>query len=112
LAAQGLYYLITGVWPLVSIETFEYVTGPKTDDWLVMTVGVLVTAIAIALLAAWWRKTEPLEIAILAIASAIGLTAIDVIYVARKVILPIYLVDAAVECVLIAGWITALLTKR
>src|SRR5687767_4185722 len=100
LAAQGLYYLLTGVWPLVSIETFQQVTGRKTDHlvtgresdhWLVMTVGVLVTAIAIALLAAWWRRTEPIEIAVLAVGSAIGLTAIDVIYVWRGVILPIYL---------------------
>src|SRR4051794_17610666 len=46
---QGLYYLVTGVWPLVSIETFQTVTGWKTDHlvtgresdhWLVMTVGV------------------------------------------------------------------------
>jgi hypothetical protein len=29
--AQGLYYLATGVWPLVSIETFQRVTGRKTD---------------------------------------------------------------------------------
>ena len=28
---QGLYYLMTGVWPLVSIETFQTVTGRKTD---------------------------------------------------------------------------------
>jgi hypothetical protein len=49
---QGAYYLATGIWPLVSVETFQWVTGPKTDHlpsgyeadhWLVMTVGVLVT---------------------------------------------------------------------
>jgi len=28
---QGVYYLLTGLWPLVSIETFQMVTGPKTD---------------------------------------------------------------------------------
>jgi hypothetical protein len=117
LGVQGSYYLVSGVWPLVSIETFQQVTGRKTDHmvtgrasdhWLVMTVGVLVTAIAVALLVTWWRKSEPIEIAILALASAIGLTAIDVIYVARKVILPIYLVDAALECVFIVLWIAVL----
>jgi hypothetical protein len=110
---QGPYYLLTGVWPLVSIRTFQLVTGPKTDHqptgleadhWLVMTVGVLVTAIAVALLTAAWRRSTQLEIAVLAIGSALGLTAIDVIYVARQVIAPIYLVDAAVEIMLIAGW--------
>src|SRR5437588_3811431 len=98
---QGAYYFVTGVWPLVSIETFQMVTGPKTDHlvtgreadhWLVMTVGVLVAAIAVAMLLAAWRKENPIEIAILAVASAAGLTGIDLIYVVRDVIAPIYLV--------------------
>lgn len=110
---QGFYDLVTGVWPLVSIETFQMVTGWKTDHlvtgresdhWLVMTVGVLVTSIALALLsAAWLRRISP-EVVILAVTSALGLTAIDVIYVARQVILPVYLVDAAAEVFFIAAW--------
>jgi hypothetical protein len=28
---QGLYYGMTGRWPLLSLGTFERVTGPKTD---------------------------------------------------------------------------------
>ena len=31
LGLQGLYYLATGVWPLVSLDTFMQVTGPKTE---------------------------------------------------------------------------------
>ena len=43
---QGLYYVVTGVWPLVSTcGTFEAVTGNKVDDWLVKTVGVLIIVI-------------------------------------------------------------------
>jgi hypothetical protein len=120
LAAQGFYFLATGVWPLVSIETFQQVTGPKTDHlvtgresdhWLVMTVGVLVTSIGVTLLATWWRNTSPIEVAILAMTSAAALLAIDVIYVWRGVIAPIYLADAAVEGVLIVLWIAALVGR-
>ncbi len=115
---QGLYYLATGVWPLVNIETFQLLTGPKTDNaptgraadhWLVMTVGVLVTAVAVTLLVAAWRRRNPPEVAVLALASALELTAIDVIYVLREVIAPIYLADAAAEVILIAAWAFALL---
>jgi hypothetical protein len=115
--SQGSYYLATGVWPLVSIETFQLVTGRKTDHlvtgdeadhWLVMTVGVLVSSVAIALLLAAWRKCYHVEIVALASASAIGLTAIDVVYVIRQAIAPIYLVDAALEVLFIAGWITTI----
>jgi hypothetical protein len=117
---QGVYYALTGLWPLVSIETFQWVTGRKTDHlvtgdeadhWLVMTVGVLVMAIAAAILFAAWRKKFSAEIAVLALASAAGLTAIDVIYVWRGTILPIYLVDAGAEISLIAAWAVLLLRR-
>jgi len=115
---QGLYYLVTGLWPLVSIETFQMVTGRKTDHlvtgregdhWLVMTVGALVAAVASPMLMAAWRKHCPAEVAVLAIAAAVALTGIDVIYVARGAIDPIYLVDAAGEVVLLAGWTAAIM---
>ena len=117
---QGVYYFITGVWPLVSIRTFILVTGPKTDHlvtgrendhWLVMTVGVLVAAIGAALLVAAWRKAVTREILVLAILSALGLTAIDVIYVAREVIPPIYLADAVAELLLIGAWCWTLFAR-
>ena len=117
---QGIYYLATGVWPLVSIETFQMVTGRKTDNlvtgregdhWLVMTVGVLITAIALTLPVAAWRRKYPPEVAVLAVASAVGLTVIDVVYVARQVILPIYLLDAFAEILLLAGWACAVIGR-
>jgi hypothetical protein len=118
---QGAYYLATGIWPLVSIETFQWVTGPKTDHlpsgdeadhWLVMTVGVLVIAIGLSLMAAAYRQRASSETIILALSSAIGLTAIDVIYVWRGMLSSIYLVDAALECILIASWTIALWHKK
>jgi hypothetical protein len=39
---QGGYYVLTGLWSLVSPRTFQAVTGKKEDYWLVKTVGVLV----------------------------------------------------------------------
>ena len=38
--AQGVYFAATGVWPLIDMRSFERVTGPKADKWLVRTVGV------------------------------------------------------------------------
>jgi hypothetical protein len=117
---QGLYYFVTGVWPLVSIETFQMVTGPKTDHlvagreadhWLVMTVGMLITAIAITLLIAAWQRRNSPELAVLAVASALALTGIDVIYVVRQVILPVYLFDTAVEVVLALGWVLIMIRQ-
>jgi hypothetical protein len=104
---QAVYYLVTGVWPLVSMYTFQLVTGPKTDLWLVKTVGVLVTVIGAVLLVAAFRRQTILEIRLLAIGSAAGLTGIDLIYVSLGRIPPIYLLDALAELSLITWWAVA-----
>src|SRR5262249_58397910 len=64
-----------------NIDAFQLVTGPKTDLWLVRMVGVLVAAIGVILLLAAWRRQTAAEVAVLAVASAATLAAIDVIYV-------------------------------
>jgi energy-converting hydrogenase Eha subunit E len=86
--AQGAYYLATGVWPLLHMRSFEAVTGPKTDDWLVKTVGVLVSIIGAVLIIAATQNHFGVEVLALALASAIGLMGIDVWYVVRRVIPP------------------------
>jgi hypothetical protein len=117
---QGAYFLLTGVWPLVHIRSFIWVTGPKTDHlptgleadhWLVMTAGVLITAVGAALLVAAWRGRHSAEIVTLAVGASLGLTAIDLIYVSRGVIAPIYLLDAFIQALLIGGWGIALFTE-
>ena len=101
--AQGAYFLATGIWPLVSIDTFQLVTGPKTDLWLVKTVGVLVGVIGVALLLAARHPVER-AVLLLAMGSAAGLLLIDVIYVSARVIAPIYLADAAIQLALLICW--------
>lgn len=101
---QGVYFLLTGVLPLVNIRLFERITGPKRDKWLVQTVGILVLVIgAVLMMAATVHRISP-EIALLAVGSALGLTCIDVFFVARKTIGRIYLLDALAELLLVAGW--------
>lgn len=102
---QGLYFAATGVWALVSIRTFEMVTGPKTDKWLVKTVGVLVLVIGAVLMAAAYRGGITTEVAALAVGAALGIAGIEVWYVARRVIAPIYLCDAVVEVGLATAWL-------
>ncbi len=105
--AQAALYVGTGVWPLLSMRTFEKVTGPKTDRWLVKTVGVLVAVIGGVLAMVSRRRKMPAEILLLAVGSALGLTAIDCVYVAKKRISPVYLLDAVAEVVLAALWAVA-----
>jgi hypothetical protein len=105
-AGQGAFYVATGVWPLVHMPSFEAVTGPKVEGWLVRTVGVLVAAIGAALALGARRDAVGPELRLLAGASAAGLAAIDGWYAGRRRrISPIYLADAAVEVALAAAWL-------
>jgi hypothetical protein len=88
----------------VSPGTFQAVTGPKRDYWLVRTVGVLVGVIGGVLALAGLRRQTTREVPALAIGSAAGLAAIDVVYAGQGRISKVYLLDAAVELGLVGAW--------
>ncbi|MEX2358938.1 MAG: hypothetical protein WEE51_11465 [Pirellulaceae bacterium] len=118
---QGIYYGPTGLWAIVHIESFKLVTGEKTDNlpsgldvdhWLVYTVAILIVSIAVGLLVGGARKSVGPELIAMAIVAAVGLMAIDVIYVTRGVIRPIYLLDAVFQGALVLAWIAAIFWVR
>jgi hypothetical protein len=110
--AQGLYYALTGIWPVLNIRTFQMVTGPKTDLWLVKTVGVLVAVIGTVLALAGRRQRVTPEIRLLAMGSALGLTGIELFYVLQRRILSVYLLDALLELVFVLTWTLARLRNN
>src|SRR5436853_7459331 len=63
---QGVFYVLTGVWPLLDIGSFQAVTGPKVELWLVRTVGMLVIVIGGVLVMAARRNNLGSEITVLA----------------------------------------------
>jgi hypothetical protein len=104
-ALQAAYYVSTGLWPLVHRRSFERLTGAKTDFWLAQTVGVTVAAIGVGLAqTATGRRPVPPELRTVACAGAAGLALVDLIFVARRRISAIYLVDAAAEAALMGAW--------
>jgi hypothetical protein len=101
---QGLFYLATGIWPLLDMVSFQLVTGPKTDLWLVRTVGVLVTVVGGVLLLGYWSRRVTDELVVLAMGCALGLAAIDLVYSLSGRISAVYLADAAAEIGLAGLW--------
>lgn len=102
---QGIYFFITGIWPIISIGTFQLVTGPKTDLWLVKTVGIILAVIGAVLIFAQVNAEINASIIFLAIGSALSLAIVEFVYVLKRVISAIYLLDAAIELILIAWWL-------
>lgn len=109
---QSIFYLITAIWPLIHIRSFEMVSGEKKEDWLVYTVSVLLLGSgAVFLYASLYSEIISKEVFMLAVLNAAGLTLIDVIYVWKKIIRKVYLADAFVEICLIASLFASLPAK-
>ena len=100
-----MYYLVTALWPFFSLHTFIAVTGPKTDVWLVKTVGALLVVIGIALMVASKGEQNNATTICLGLFSALALALIDIYYALRNVISKIYLGDAAMELIFVFLWI-------
>lgn len=105
--AQGFYFFVTGLWAVVHIRSFLAVTGPKTDLWLVKTVGALITVIGAVILISGFRQAVSFEIAIVGAASAAVLALVDVYYVGKGTISKIYLLDSIAEVAIILVWVIA-----
>lgn len=103
-AIQGTFYAATGVWGLVDLDSFQFVTGPKNDLWLVRAVSVLVLAIGGVLMVAAARLHVAFELVLLAMGSALGLSIIDVVYATAGTIRDVYLLDAAIEVAFALAW--------
>src|SRR5687768_6580916 len=112
LQLQAAYYVITGLWPLISLRTFEAVTGPKVDDWLVHMVGLLAAAIGVTLWVGARERRLPGALVLLAVLSTASFAAIDLRYALSGRISRIYLLDAAAEGVLILALLAAWGARR
>ena len=104
---QGVAYLSTGIWPIIHRRSFEAVTGPKTDFWLVRCVGALVSVVGAVLLLASRRIRWLPEFTVLAVGFALSLAIVDIVGVAVRRISPVYLLDAVGELALVAAWARA-----
>ena len=101
--AQGTYYVATGIWPIVHLRSFELVTGPKPEGWLVKTVGALVAVVGVVLLRSSGKPPRE-ETVLLGAGSAAVFATVDTWYSLRGRIRPVYLLEAIPELFLLAAW--------
>jgi hypothetical protein len=106
-ATQGAFYLCNGIWPIVSLRTFERVTGPKSEGWLVKTTGSLIAVFGLALLeSSRERSRQSRRLAkLIGLGSATALGTAAGWYAARGRVSRVYFLDAAIESLFVAMWI-------
>jgi hypothetical protein len=110
LIAHAVYILLTAVWPIVDIESFMKVTGPKTDVWLVKTVGALLIPVGLCLLSCISIAAKRPAI-VLGTLTCISFITIDFYYAVTDVISDVYLIDAFVQGVFLLGWMFVLMSN-
>jgi hypothetical protein len=102
--AHGLFNVVSGLWPLLHMRSFELALGPKVDTWLVRTVAGLLAANGLAQLTAPATDEGLRVAAAIGVGTAATLATVDLVYVPKGRISPVYLVDAAVELGWLAAW--------
>jgi hypothetical protein len=104
--AHGLFNLVSGLWPVVHMRSFEAVSGPKVDRWLVRTVGGLIAVTGLVQLSA--STDEQRLSSRLGVGTSAVLAVVDLRYGSTGRISRIYLLDAVVQL----GWVAAWAARR
>jgi hypothetical protein len=109
---QGVYYAVTGVWPVLHMASFLRVTGPKRDLWLVRTVGLVMGALGAGLVAAArGRRVDP-ALALASAAAAAGVAAVDLTPGPPARISRLYAADGVAQLLLLALWAAGARRRR
>lgn len=102
--SHGAYNVISGLWPLAHMRSFELVFGPKNDTWLVRTVAGLLIANGLVQLRTAASSDSLAQARRVGIGTAATLALIDAFYGLSGRISKIYLLDAAAELTWILLW--------
>ena len=106
--AHGAFNVLGGAWPLLHMRSFEAVSGPKADRWLVRTVAGLLVVNGAVQLSAGPSAEAQRQARMLGLGTAANLAVVDLVYGLSGRISRVYLVDAAAEI----GWVAAWLPVR
>lgn len=98
--AQAGYYIITGLWPLAHMRSFEALTGPKPDRFVVESTGLLFAATGATLVAAAADGGRDRVARVLSALVPAGATLAALRH--RPRLRAVYLADAAVQAALAA----------
>ena len=101
------YWLFGGLWPLVSMRSFERVTGNKHDEWLVRSVALLMLSVVVTLETLREGGRGDRGMRVLGASSAASLGAVAAIGALIGRISPVYILDAVVDLALTAAWLGA-----
>lgn len=95
---QGVYYTVTGIWPLIDVHSFEVVTGKKKDKFTLRTTAILITVIGVILTWGSRLKKPAPGFTALGASSAAALASMEILH--SNQIRPVYLAESVLEILL------------
>jgi hypothetical protein len=101
---QAAYYLVAGLWPLVSIRSFEAVAGRRRDHWVTRSNGLLIAAVGAAV--GLYSLTPRLSrrVRLVGMVFPLALAAADVAFAWPATRKRAYLADAALSLATAGAW--------
>ena len=67
---QGIYYVLTGIWPLVHLKSFAKLSGKKPDPFQTRVTALLFAAIGLVLIVGSRKRRPEGEAVLLSVAAA------------------------------------------
>ncbi|RIJ42439.1 hypothetical protein [Pontibacter oryzae] len=104
---HGAYWGIGAMWPLVHMDSFIWVTGPKEELWLVRCLSLLMIVVGLVLFIAGTKKRITPDLKWLGVGGALVMALVDFFYVFSGKIREVYLLDGVAELILIGLWFWA-----
>src|SRR5262249_26347549 len=95
--AQGIYYLLRGLWSVLGYGFQGAASGETVSAYLAHSTGLLVLVIGAALCLAAYRRQGSPEVLLIALGAAVGLTILDIVYVFNRSISVLFLFDAIIQ---------------
>jgi hypothetical protein len=105
--AHGAFNVVGGAWPLLNLASFEWVFGPKTDDWLQRTSAGLLMSAGWSQLLTDDSPEGRRHARRVGIGTALTLLAVDLTYVPKGRLRWTYLLDGLMEAAWIVAWLRA-----
>jgi hypothetical protein len=104
--AQGVYFLLAGLVPLLAPGLYQTVTGHHADAALLRAFAVLPLAVGGALCLAAYRRQWPPELLLVALGSALGFAALDLALLLRGPS-AVHLLDGVLQVGFLVLWVAA-----
>ena len=108
LTVQGVYYIVTGLWPIAQTASFVAAVGPKPDLFQLFVTSALIVAIGAVLVS---DARDPGAGTIrLSVLAAAALVMMEIAY--ARSLRRVFALDAVLECGFAAGVIWFSRTRR